>query len=489
MSLLTGTSPEGNDGDDVGGAFGAVLAAARKATADIALITDSAQAVTYVSASFTAMTGYAAAEMIGQNCRVLQGPGTDAATRHQMRDVLASGKVFEGQILNYRKDGSAYWAALKITPIRVGAGTAITNYVSVQRDISNEVALLKQLEAQALHDHVTGLPNRAAAERAVEQAVKRSRSRELTAAVGLIDLDDFRAVNNTLGHAAGDTVLQQWASRTLARLREGDALARMGGDEFLLILLNISRTTSREDLTGILDRVHTAVEEPFTVDGQQVSIGMSMGIALVPEDGTDSRTILRNADEALYTAKKRGNDGTTWWETAEHARTHPIDSNKSGDTAGTANPGGATSTEDYRGALRSGNVLVHFQPVVDLRDGSTHLFEALARLQLPEGRTAYPDEFLSRLGTDDQRVLFADVLNQALEVIGSWDREGSHHNVSVNLPPEILQDRTTPALITKLLLAHKILPGRLSRNCWKPRAWISKPSGLRCRNSPVSESA
>lgn len=462
MSLLTGTSPEGNDGDDVGGAFGAVLAAARKATADIALITDSAQAVTYVSASFTAMTGYAAAEMIGQNGRVLQGPGTDAATRRQMRDVLASGKVFEGQILNYRKDGSAYWAALKITPIRVGAGPAITNYVSVQRDISNEVALLKQLEAQALHDHVTGLPNRAAAERAVEQAVKRSRSRELTAAVGLIDLDDFRAVNNTLGHAAGDTVLQQWASRTLARLREGDALARMGGDEFLLILLNISRTTSREDLTGILDRVHTAVEEPFTVDGQQVSIGMSMGIALVPEDGTDSRTILRNADEALYTAKKRGNDGTIWWETAEHARTHPIDSDNSGDTAGTANPGGATSTEDYRGALRSGNVLVHFQPVVDLRDGSTHLFEALARLQLPEGRTAYPDEFLSRLGTDDQRVLFADVLNQALEVIGSWDREGSHHNVSVNLPPEILQDGTIPALITKLLLAHKILPGRLS---------------------------
>lgn len=230
----------------------------------------------------------------------------------------------------------------------------------------------------------------------------------------------------------------------------------MGGDEFLLILLNITRTTSRDDLTGILDRVHTSVEEPFTVDGQQVSIGMSMGIALVPEDGTDSRTILRNADEALYTAKKRDNGGTTWWETAEHARTHPIDSNQDGDTAGTANPG------DYRGALRSGNVLVHLQPVVDLRDGSIHLFEALARLQLPEGRTAYPDEFLSHLGTDDLLVLFANVLDQALEGIGACDREGRHHNVSVNLPPEILQDGTTPALITKLLRAHKILPGRLS---------------------------
>ncbi len=211
-----------------------VIAAARAATADIALITNATQAILYVSASFTAMTGYEQAELMGQNCRVLQGPGTDSTTRRLMREVLASGEVFEGEILNYRKDGSAFWTALKIIPMRVGSDTAITHYVSIQRDISNHVALLQQLQNQALHDSVTGLPNRTAAERAVEEAVQRSPNREVTVALGLIDLDDFRLVNNTLGHAAGDAVLRQWGARVLSRLREGDVLARMGGDEFIL---------------------------------------------------------------------------------------------------------------------------------------------------------------------------------------------------------------------------------------------------------------
>ncbi|MCU1633894.1 MAG: hypothetical protein JWM61_2546 [Micrococcaceae bacterium] len=437
------------------GEWPAVLAEARTAIADIALITDADQAVTFVSSSFTAMTGYEPADMVGRNCRLLQGPGTDAGTPHQMREVLAAGEVFEGEILNYRKDGSAFWAALKIVPMRVGDSLEVTHYVSVQRDISNRVALLKQLEAQAVHDHVTGLPNRIAAERAVEEAVQRSPETDLTVAVGLIDLDDFRIVNNTLGHAAGDVVLQQWATRVLARLREGDVLARMGGDEFLLILGNIARATSDEDLPGILNRLHETVEEPFTVDGRQVRIGMSMGIALVPEDGTDSRSILRSTDEALYLAKGRRNDGVSWWETAAYAQSQSLLDSTTADAVGSRDAG------MYRSALRSGNILVHFQPIVDLRDGSIALFEALARLELPGGRIAFPDEFLSHLSTENLRVLFDHVLDRALGLIAGWDRAGVRPNVAVNLPPEILHDRTLPALVGRMLHTHGIEPGRL----------------------------
>lgn len=464
MSPLTDKSWD--DDED----FAQVLAAARTATSDIALITDSTQAITYVSASFTAMTGYESADLLGRNCRVMQGPGTDPGMRRQMRDVLASGEVFEGQILNYRKDGSAFWTALKILPMQVGDSPGITHFVSVQRDISNKVALLKQLESQALHDHVTGLPNRTAAERAVDEVVKISLDRNVTVAVSLIDLDDFRLVNNTLGHAAGDAVLQQWAIRMLSRLREGDVLARMGGDEFLLILRNITRNTAGKDLPEILNRFHEAVEEPFPVDGQQARIGMSMGIALVPEDGTDSRSILRSADEALYKAKGRNNPRTSWWATAEHARIHPQGSSKAGNTKKSPSREGEADPEDYRGALRSDNILIHLQPVVDLRNGSVHLFEALARLNLPGGRIAYPDEFLSHLGTDDQRMLFASVLNQALRLISAWDREGIVHNVSVNLPPEILHDGTIPSLIADLLHTHNIPPGRLGLELLESRA-------------------
>jgi diguanylate cyclase (GGDEF)-like protein/PAS domain S-box-containing protein len=443
-----------DDPTNDGPAFAEVLLAARTATADIAVITDAEQSITYVSDSFTAMTGYEPADLLGRNCRVLQGPGTDPGTTQQMRELLASEQVFEGQILNYRKDGSVFWAALRIVPIRVGSET-VTHYVSVQRDISNRVALLKQLETQAIHDHVTGLPNRIAAERAVTEAVRHSPDRDLTVAVCLIDLDDFRVVNNTLGHQAGDAVLQQWATRVLARLREGDVLARMGGDEFLLILRSIGRATSHEDLPAIMDRLHEAVEQPFAVDGEQVRIGMSMGIALVPEDGSESRSILRSADEALYAAKERRHVDSAWWETASDARSNALETGVPAETPG------ALGSEVYRDALLAGSILVHFQPVVDLRNGSIHLFEALARLQLPGGRIIFPDEFLPHLGTEDQRLLFNGVLDKALETVSSWDRDGAHHSVSVNLPPEILCDGTIAALVDTQLRAHDIEPHRL----------------------------
>lgn len=429
--------------------------AARTATSDIAVITDAEQSIIYVSGSFSAMTGYEAADVVGQNCRLLQGPGTDPDTMQQIRELLASEQVFEGEILNYRKDGSAFWTALKIVPMRVGSGSEVSHFVSVQRDISNRVAVLKQLEAQAMHDHVTGLPNRVAAERAVNDAVRRSPDRDRTVAVGLIDLDDFRLVNNTLGHAAGDAVLQQWTTRVLAQLRVGDVLARMGGDEFLLILGGITRATSHDDLPPIMNRLHEAVEQPFTVNGHQVRIGMSLGIALVPEDGSDSQSILHSADEALYAAKKRRREDSSWWETAADARSNDPHTRTPADATG------GLSSGDYRTALMNGNTLVHFQPVVDLRNGSIHLFEALARLHIPGGRVAYPDEFLPHLGTDDQRVLFEAVLEKALEAISFWGQTGARHSVSVNLPPEILGDGTIAALVDTRLRIHGIEPHRL----------------------------
>lgn len=441
----------------------AVVAAAQAATADIAVITDAAQTITSVSDSFAAMTGYDPVELLGRNCRILQGPGTNPSTRRQIRDVLASGRVFEGQILNYRKDGAAFWTALKIIPMKVGDTTEVTHYVSVQRDITNKIAMLKQLETQALHDHVTGLPNRTAAEQAVEKTVQRISGARLTALVCLIDLDDFRLVNNTFGHAAGDAVLQEWSTRVLACLREGDVLARMGGDEFLLILENIVPTSIDEDLPSILARIQKAVDEPFYCDGREVRIGMSMGVAVVPEDGTDIRSILRSADDALYVAKARSGGGQ-WWETAAYAHAHPlIDENRAdGDSPViSADVDECMKAERYQAGVRQGHVLVHFQPVMNLRTGTVHLFEALARLTLPDGTIVHPEEFLPYLGVEEEQLLFANVLDQALAVLQSWDRDGIRHHVSVNLPPAILSDSTTLGVIARALTARDITPARL----------------------------
>lgn len=437
--------------------FPSVLAAAREASSEIALITDSQQAITYVSESFTSMTGYSAAELLGRNPRLLQGPGSDPHTVRHVREVLGSGEVFDGEILNYRKDGSAFWTSLKVVPLRLGTDATITHFASLQRDISNQVALLKHLQNQALHDYVTGLPNRAAAQQSAEEALREANATDTTVAIGLIDLDDFRLVNNTLGHAAGDEVLRQWAARVLARLRPQDVLARMGGDEFILILKDIRWSNAEEDLAQILERVGAAVEAPFTVADRQVRIGMSLGITVVPDGATDSQYILRSADEALYEAKQRSNDRGAWWK----AGVPPIAATRNVRTHPSAGTGSSVSTNNYREALTNGNVEVHLQPVVDLRDGSVHLFEALARLRLPDGHLARPHEFLPFLGADDEHALFMGVLNSALATLAAWDQQGIHHNVSVNLPPALLINRSKATLVRRLLDAHNIQPERV----------------------------
>lgn len=435
--------------------------AAQAAVADYALITDANQNIVYVSPSFTAMTGYTQTDLVGKNCRVLQGVGTDPVTRKQIRDRLTFGETFDGKILNYRKDGSPFWTSLKILPMHVGTTATVTHFVSVQRDISNDMALLTQLQDQARHDPITGLPNRSEAERVLELVVKRSLDLEVTAAVGLIDLDDFRQVNNTLGHAAGDTVLRQWSNRVLSHLRDGDVLARMGGDEFLLILKNITRSGANEELSARFERIHQAIAEPFTVGQQRVFLEMKMGIALVPQDGTDSWSILRGADQALHVAKARTGEGSGWWQTAAHGSIQPHVDVDETSSKRTSYSDEQAQSQEYRSALQNGNIIVHFQPVVNLREGSVHLFEALARLDLSEGRIAYPGEFLPYFGTEDLRALFVEVLDQALAALALWDRDGIHHRVSVNLPPAMLLDGTVPSLVNKMLEHYGIEPVRL----------------------------
>lgn len=426
---------------------------AMAATSEISLITDAEQQILHVSDSFVSITGYSRVEAIGRNCRMLQGPGTDPATTAFMRDALASGTGFDGEILNYRKDGSAFWNALRIMPLRSVEGD-ITHFVSVQRDINTRKALHEQLRFQALHDHVTGLPNRTAAGDRIRQLVDAERQPDCVSAVGVIDLDDFRIVNNTHGHEAGDGLLREWALRMQGRLRDEDFLGRMGGDEFIVVLTDLPRTNLRAALARLLEPLEAAVQAPFLIAGQEVSVGMSMGIAFLPEDAVDGAVILRHADEALYSIKQHKGARTRWWEIA--ATGHDPSE------APSTRPSDAEAAEDlgrlYRQALQDG-VVVHLQPVIDLRKGTVHLFEALARLELPGGRLAAPGEFLPYFDSGDLDRLFTVVLDRSLEQSARWTRDGLRAELSVNLPPTVL---LRPGLVDHLLdrLGHHGMPPR-----------------------------
>ncbi|WP_035772379.1 EAL domain-containing protein, partial [Arthrobacter sp. Br18] len=448
-----------------------LLIRAMAATSELALITDAQQNILHVADSFTAITGYHRNEVLGRNCRMLQGQGTDPETIAAIRRALAAGETYDGEILNYRKDGSAFWNALRITPLFSGEGV-LTHFTSVQRDINTRMALLEQLRLQALHDSVTGLPNRTAMGNRLDTLLGPAADHGATTAIGVIDLDDFRTVNNTYGHESGDALLGEWAARLQSRLRDEDFLGRIGGDEFVLILSGLARSTARTDVPRILKRIHEAVEFPFHIRGERVMIGMSLGLALFPGDGLDAPGLLRSADEALYDVKTRKHERDLWWTMARDvpprggSLADPVP-----DAAEEADPlpdhirKSAREPElrldGYRQALVDGGLELHVQPVIDLHDGSVPSFEALARLRLPDGRLAYPDEFLEHLRQADLDRMFVVILEQALSQLAAWESHGLTVDISVNLPPTTLFEPGLTTLVEQALNRHGIAAPRL----------------------------
>ncbi|MBG6237093.1 diguanylate cyclase (GGDEF)-like protein/PAS domain S-box-containing protein [Mycetocola sp. CAN_C7] len=311
------------DADDQSGASGRpsplpdkLLALALDVVSEGSLITDAQQRIIYANNAITAITGYSAAEMLGRSCALLQGAGSDQATIQRMRDSFTSGETFRGDILNYRKDGTPFWNALTITPLRDAAGTT-THFVSVQRDISPLIELQDRLRHQATHDPVTELPNRNALHEHLVAALARGSRAGTSVAVGAIDLDDFKSVNDTHGHPVGDAVLHEFARRVSGCIRDGDMLARVGGDEFIVVLEGISSSHPSDDLRAIMKRVDAAISAPVDMgDGVVVRNALSMGIALSPGHGTRPADLLRVADETLYGVKARKGDRSQWWELA-----------------------------------------------------------------------------------------------------------------------------------------------------------------------------
>ncbi|MET1051743.1 MAG: diguanylate cyclase [Mycetocola sp.] len=296
-----------------------LLALALEAVSEGSLITDVHQRIIYANRAISTITGYTTDELRGKNCAMLQGADTDPATIQDMRDSFASGETFRGDVLNYRKDGTPFWNSLTITPLKDASGTT-THFVSVQRDISPLIELQEQLKHQATHDAVTGLPNRNALNEHLVAALARSERAGAALAVGMIDLDDFKGINDTYGHPAGDIVLREFARRVGGCIRDGDMLARVGGDEFIVVLEGLNRSRPLDDVRTVLARVSDVTSPSIDLgDGDTIHSAVSMGVAISPAHGTRPAELLRVADEALYSVKSRKDDRSEWWEVAEFA--------------------------------------------------------------------------------------------------------------------------------------------------------------------------
>lgn len=432
-----------------------LLAKALETVSEGSLITDAERRTVYANSAFTTITGYRPEEIIGTNCRFLQGPETSPETVDRIRAALNAGDTFQGEILNYRADGRPFWNHLTITPLHDETG-AITHFVSVQRDITDIVDERDKLSFDANHDALTGLPNRAALRRHTARELEGARDTGTSIAVILIDLDLFKQVNDQHGHAMGDVVLIEFAARIQTLVRRGDFVARLGGDEFVIVLSDLPPSGGASRLPEVLRRLHQAVERPFPLDGAEAVIGLSAGIALYPEHGSTAADLYHASDEALYLAKRRGH-GDDWWVVAgaPDGDRAPVAVER---TSAALGPSGG----DERGVLEIGHLEMHFQPIVDLDTGAVRSVESLARLRMPDGRLLAPDQFLPFCSDHELADLFRRGLDQTLGQLARWQEEGIVLSASVNIPPEILSDGDVAATVARTLAQHGVPAERLS---------------------------
>ena len=266
------------------------------------LVTDRNNRIMAVNPSFTAITGFTAEEALGKNPSILSDGKTDPQTVKAMWAEIAATGRWQGEIMNRRKSGEFYVGWLSINSVRDAKGE-VTNYVSVFVDISERKINEKRMQHLAHYDSLTDLPNRTLFTDRLRQALIKARRDNEMLALMFVDLDKFKAVNDTLGHYVGDLLLKEVAARLRNCLRESDTAARIGGDEFVVLLPGVQ---IEQDALNVAEKILESITAPCDLAGNDVKIGVSISIALYPLHGKNDEALLTNADAAMYQAKHGG---------------------------------------------------------------------------------------------------------------------------------------------------------------------------------------
>ncbi|MEC5215739.1 diguanylate cyclase (GGDEF)-like protein/PAS domain S-box-containing protein [Actimicrobium sp. GrIS 1.19] len=272
------------------------------ATTEGIMVTDASSVILSVNPAFTLLTGYAAEEVVGKNARLLKSGRHDAAFFGEMYEALRADKLWKGEIWSQRKDGSHFLERLSIATTLNDAGEVI-RYVGVFDDVTEQWGKDQLVRHMALHDQLTGLPNRFLLMERLGQLIGISNREPRRIALMYMDLDGFKLVNDTYGHGVGDKVLQAISSRLKDLLRVTDSVARIGGDEFVLLLDN---PENRESVAAVAARIIKTVNIPMCFDDMAVHVGASIGIAFFQNDGKLPEGLIKEADAAMYAAKTAG---------------------------------------------------------------------------------------------------------------------------------------------------------------------------------------
>jgi diguanylate cyclase (GGDEF)-like protein/PAS domain S-box-containing protein len=384
-------------------------------------VTDKDRKILQVNPAFARITGYDAHEAVGQT------PGLLASGRHtreffdRFEAALASQGVWQGEIWNRRKSGEVFPCWLDISIVR-NERDEIINYVAVFHDITARKQNEERLTFMANHDPLTGLANRILYEERIERALSRARRAGLKVALLFLDLDGFKHINERFGHPVGDVLLQRLAERLTLCVRQGDTVARISGDEFLLVVedvddFRIAATVARKALDTL--------KEPFHVEGHAIKLDGSIGIALYPDDGLEASLLYKAADTAMYQAKRMGGNDARFH--CEELNGRAIER--------------LVMERKLSEALEHEEIEVFYQPLVSLPDAHVVAAEALVRWRHADGKLDSPGEFLDVVrGAGMMPALAGHIVERALRDAVHWHKAGHDVGLVLNLGLEELQD-------------------------------------------------
>jgi len=379
------------------------------------LIADRDGFIEYVNPKFEEITGYDRGAVTGERLETLSSGYASPDIYRSMWSTVKAGDDWRGEIHSRKRSGELFWEYASVSPIVDGAGN-ITHILAVNEDITVRKEYEQKLLRQAQYDHLTDLPNRALAVDRLSGALARDRRQKKKLALLAIGLDNFKAINDTLGHAAGDELLQQTAGRLSASIRDGDTLARLGGDEFLMIFTDLDTVQQAELAVG---RALECFEDPFSIEGRDIFLTASIGVTVSPEDGNQAMVLLRNADAAMHKAKASGRAAYQFFT--------PTMNEKAQDRL-------RIETE-LRGALDRDELELHFQPIFSSETLEVESAEALLRWNSPTLGSVSPAHFIPIAEeTGLIRAIGEWVLRQASREAVVWDSIlGRPVRVAVNI--------------------------------------------------------
>ncbi|MDK1685184.1 bifunctional diguanylate cyclase/phosphodiesterase [Acinetobacter terrestris] len=382
------------------------------------------QAIEYVNPAFESLTGYTKEEVIGQNCRFLQGPDTEPETVNKIQNAIKEQQEIQVVLKNYRKDGSWFWNQLILGPV-FDDKNFCTHFIGIQQDITQQRANSEYIERQQTHDNLTGLINHHTFEETLDVAFCIQHESHQSLIVMYIDLDDFQPLNQSLGHLIGDQLLSAVANRLRQVIQEEDVVSHFSGDEFAILL---NKCHDLKEVAVIAERILKSLSVPFDIDNHKIHISASIGIADNDPQIEKSKQLLHHAIHAMSEAKKEG--GNTWhWYAFNATRTPKIDY--------------VHMRHELMLALEEKQFKLVYQPVIDADSGQLKSVEALIRWQHPQRGLISPADFIPFAERTGQIVVIGQwVLQQACQDIVEWNKKhAATLSVAVNLSP--LQFRRT----------------------------------------------